>query len=90
MISTLNDEIIVKEFIFQTVLRKISNIFHVNSFKNKSEKLTELATMFNSNYYNSIENYIDRSGINFFLKTILKLKSAKLVYLYFTLNKAFL
>lgn len=80
------DELILKEFLFQTVLRKIANVFNNNSTKSKKHINNELKQMFNSDYYATIYNYINKTEINFILKRILRLKSPKLLSLYFKIK----
>lgn len=87
MIISNHDKLIVKEFIFQTVLRKISNIFHKNSNKNFSEKIMELSILFHSSYFNFTYDYIYITSINLLLKTILKLKSPRLIIIYFKIKR---
>lgn len=87
MVISDDDKMIVKEFIFQSVLRKISNIFHPKSNKNSSEKKNELSSLFNSKYFIYIYDYINKTQINFILKTILKLKSTFLIVVYYNLKR---
>lgn len=87
MVISNDDKLIVKEFIFQSVLRKISNIFHPKSNKNHFEKITELSALFKSKYFNYTYDYINKTPINFILKTILKLKSTFLIVLYYKLKR---
>lgn len=83
MILTKKDELVVKEFIFQSILRKVSNIFHPNSTKDKNQKLNNLKVLFNSESFKYIDNFIYQSKINIGLKFLLKLKNPYLLYNYF-------
>lgn len=83
MVLTKKDELVVKEFVFQSILRNISNIFHPNSPKFKNQKLNELKVVFNSESFKYINDFIYQSKINVGLKCLLKLKNRYLIYNYF-------
>lgn len=83
MVLTRRDKEIVQEFMFQTILRKITNIFHYESPKNRNVKINELKDVLFSEPYYYINDYIYKSRINLFLKILLKLKSPVLLFLYF-------
>ena len=87
MIRSSDDELVVKEFIFQTVIRKIANVFHRSSTKTISEKQYEISQMFSSEYFNFTHDHLFRTNINIVLKTILKLKSVGLIFLYYKFKK---
>lgn len=82
-VTSNNDKSILKEFILQTALREIANIFHVKSPTSKKEKLRELNKLFRSSYFKYSSDYIDNLKINILLKSILKLKNSFLLYFYF-------
>ena len=84
-IQSEKDQEILQEFILQTCLRNISNIFHRDSPKTKKQKKEEIRAIFDHNYYQFSKVYVDRLNINFFLKLILKFKNVSLTYLYFKL-----
>jgi len=85
MVVSSQDKLIVREFIFQTILRKISNIFHTNSKNSKIQKLNELKEIFNSESFRYVEKFIFQSKINVGLKSLLKLKNSFLIYNYYKL-----
>ena len=84
-IKTDQDKIFLKEFLLQTTLRKISNIFHCNSIRSEKEKLKELIVTLNSDYFDYSRVYIKNLKINRLLKYVLNSKSALLIYGYFKL-----
>lgn len=84
-VKSNNDESILKEFILQTTLRKISNVFHRKSLMSKKDKLHELDQLFKSNYFQFSSDYINNLKINIILKRILKFKNPLLLYFYFQL-----
>lgn len=77
------DKEVLQEFILQTCVRNISNIFHKNSPKTEKQKKEEIKAIFNSNYYNYSKDYIDQLPVNYVLKLLLRLRSVKFIYLYF-------
>ncbi len=86
MVYSTEDGLIAKEFIFHTVLRKIANIFHPDSDKNDAAKLSELTQLFQADYFYYIYEYIKVSPVNLILKTLLKLKSPRLVFLFYKIK----
>lgn len=83
MVNNKYDEVVLQEFIFQTSLRKISNIFHKNSFKSGKERLLELKETLNSEYFKFSSKYVFKSDLNMLLKCLLQLKNANLISIYF-------
>ena len=86
-IQSEKDQEILQEFIFQTILRRITNVFHPDSPKNKKEKLQELKEIVRSDYYLFSIHSLKSININYLLKTILKSKSTRMVYYYYNLRK---
>ncbi len=84
-VNSESDKAILQEFILQTCLRKIANIFHPNSPRIKKHKLKELKEMFDSEYFKFSKTNTDKLSINYLLKIILKGKSVSLTYFYFKL-----
>lgn len=80
-----DDIIIIKKFILQTCLKKLANIFHADSMKSNSDKLSEIKELFTSNYYSSSVSYVDELSINKLLVYILKSKSTVLLFIYYKL-----
>lgn len=85
MVETKRDKEIVQEFIFQTIMRRITNVFHTDSPKKRNEKLKELKEIFESKSYRFMHGFISKSGVNFGLKTLLMLKSPILLFNYYRL-----
>ena len=85
-IKTEQDEIYLKEFILQSILRKISNIFHVNSTLSERSKLQELRNIFKSDYFKYSRDYLTSMNINRILKSIIHNKKVLKVYLYFKIS----
>lgn len=85
-----NDKLIIQKFLLNTILRKISNIYHPYSPKKYIDKSTELKEMFESDYFKFGLDYYNKSFMNIVLKHLFRLKSPFLFYLYFNLrNKEF-
>ncbi len=83
MVRNSEDELVVKEFIFQSTMRQIANIFHVNAPQAKAEKITILRSVFLAKPFFYVQDFIYRSKVNLVLKFILKIKNPHLVYLYY-------
>lgn len=82
-VRSKDDTNTLKEFILQTTLRKIANVFHTKSLRSKEDKLRELNKLFGSTYFKYTSDYLDKLKINIILKRILKLKNSLLLYFYF-------
>lgn len=78
------DKKILQEFIFQTCLRKIANIFHSDSPQTMREKSNGLKFLFSSGYYKFIRRKILASDINLLLRLILYIRSVLLTSIYYT------
>ena len=83
LVRNSENELIVKEFIFQSVLRQIANIFHVNAPSVRAEKITILRTVLHAKPFLYAQDFIFRSKVNILLKVILKIKNPHLIYLYY-------
>lgn len=82
-----DDKLIIQKFLLNTILRKISNIYHSCSPKKYIDKSQELKDMFESDYFKFGLDYYNKSFMNFVLKYLFRLKSPFLFYLYFNLRK---
>lgn len=85
LVKTKRDKEIVQEFIFQTILRKITNIFHPDCPKSRNKKLKELKDILQSESYSFMYSFISKSEINIILKLMLRLKSPFLLFNYYRL-----
>ena len=85
-VKSKNDTFLVQEFILQTCLRKISNVFHTHARTSKTEQLSELNELFASAYYNFCYDAVRNLQINGVLKKILKLKKPIFVYWYYKIS----
>ncbi len=83
LIKNKQDHYIVHEFIFQTFMKRISNIFHKDSGYTKEQIMNELKVVFNDQYFTLIRPYIYHSKVNRVLKNLLFLKSKNLLYYYY-------
>lgn len=86
LINSNQDELIVKEFIFSSVMKKMSNILHPNN--RNLQKKEEVLRLFKSSSYDYMYSYIEHSNVNFVLKIILKLKSSIFLCYYYKLRKS--
>lgn len=85
-LKTEQDEIYLKEFILQSMLRKISNIFHGNSILSERSKFYELRSIFHSDYFEYSRDFVTSLNINGVLKNIIYNKKMLNVYLYFKIT----
>lgn len=83
MVRNVQDELVVKEFIFQTVLRQIANIFHGDAPTQKEKRIQSLNYLLHSKPFIYAQDFIFRSKINVLLKLILKFKNPQLIYFYY-------
>ena len=81
------DHRILQEFIFQTVMREISNIMHEKSPKEKKQKIEEIKVVLKSTSYQFIQSYIKNSTVNSLLKKLLFLRKSTLIYYYYNFSK---
>jgi glycosyltransferase involved in cell wall biosynthesis len=87
LVVSVDDKLIVQNFLLNTILRKIANIYHPNSPKKYSAKSTELREMFETEYFKYGWDYYPQSFLNFILKLLFKIKSPLLFHLYYNLNR---
>ena len=78
-----SDEEIVNEFMLQSSLKKIANIFHKDSDQSEVVKLNEIQQLFTSTYFRNAAKVIDSIGINKLLKVVLKSKNKIFLFYYF-------
>lgn len=86
LIQNKEDEIIVHEFIFQTFMKRIANIFHRDSNFGKKQVKSALKNVLEDSYFSIIRSYIHQSSVNFLLKKLLFFKSTTGLYFYFRLK----
>lgn len=89
-VKNQDDEDILKEFVIQTLLRKVSNIFHQNNsdtFKQKNKKIREV---FNSEEFEYSKAHLEKLELNFLLKKIIRLKGSHLICFYFIIRNYFI
>lgn len=83
LIKKADDKVIVDEFVMNTMMKRLSNIFHINSPFSKEKKMDEIKNIFNNQYFESARNYLKKSDLNPLLRNILYFKAVYLVYIYF-------
>lgn len=83
MVRNCEDELAVKEFIFQTILRQIANMFHRDARTQKEDKIQSLNYLLHSKPFTYAQDFIFRSKINVLLKFILKFKNPQMIYFYY-------
>lgn len=76
------EEMVLKRFIFDTILKKLSNDFHPDSQLSKREKLEGIKLLTKSSSYNFAKDYIWDSSVNFLYKFILFSKNRYCIYTY--------
>lgn len=81
------DDVIFKEYILQTILRKISNIFHHNNLDNIFQKNKKVDEVLNSEEFNYSKDFIEKLDLNLILKKLVQLESSYLFSFYFYLRK---
>lgn len=77
---------ILKPFLFDTMLKKISNCFHKHSNKDFKMKGIEINYLFASKYYNYLRASIFKFNINFIYKILLYFRMYKGLYIYFLVH----
>jgi len=83
MIKNPEQEEILKEFMFQAVLKKIANLFHPGSAWSDKKKYQELKTLINSDVYHFMHSYISQSRVNPVQKALLRFKTPLFLFCYF-------
>lgn len=82
-VSNSYEKEILKEFILQTLLRKISNIFHKNNQDKLIQKNTKVREVYDSEEFQYSKAYVEKLELNFLLKKILQSKYSILLSSYF-------
>lgn len=78
-----DEKLVVDEFILNTVMKRLSNIFHRDSKYTKRQKVAEIRKIFTNRYFESARGFIKISALNPLLKNILYHKIVYAVYFYF-------
>lgn len=82
-VSNSYEKEILKELILQTLLRKISNIFHKNNQDKLIQKNTKVREVYDSEEFQYSKAYVEKLELNFLLKKILQSKYSILLSSYF-------
>lgn len=77
------DKMVVDEFILNTILKRLSNIFHKDSIQTGREKISQIRKIFNNRYFESARGFIKISALNPLLKIILYYRVVYAMYFYF-------
>lgn len=75
----------VREFTLQTVLKMFANTLHKDSNQSRLEKINTIRKIVNSDYYTDCYDYIVNLKINTILKSLMRMQSSRLIYLYYKL-----
>lgn len=79
------EETILKRFIFDTILKKLSNDFHADSVLSDKQKLQKISILIQTSSYQYIQDYIWKSPINFIYKIVLFSNNKRLIFNYLKL-----
>lgn len=82
-----HDEKVTRVFVFDTILKAMSNIAHKNAPLRNREKIMELQKILVSDEFNYCQGEIKKSSLNALLKTLLLYKNAYFVNVYYSLKK---
>lgn len=82
LVNNQNEEIFLQRFMFDTILKKLSNEFHKDAKHTYKEKLIEIDKVLQLESFKYIGSYIMKSKINVVYKAILKLSNKHILYLY--------
>jgi glycosyltransferase involved in cell wall biosynthesis len=83
LVRNKNEKELLKEFILQSLMRKIANIFHKNNLDTFLQKNNNVNTVLKSEEFAYSKDFIKKLELNFLLKKILQSKSAFLLSSYF-------
>lgn len=89
-VNNQDNEDTLKEFVIQTLLRKVSNVFHQNNPDTLIQKNKKVREVFDSEEFHYSKAYVEKLELNFLLKKILQLKSSQLICLYFIIRNYFI
>ena len=82
-VKNSDDKLVVDEFILNTILKRLSNIFHRDSMYSRRQKIAEIRKIFKNKYFSSALAFIKTSALNPILKRILYHRMVYAVYFYF-------
>jgi glycosyltransferase involved in cell wall biosynthesis len=84
------DNLLLKEFLFQTLLRRLANVFHKDNPNSLFKKNQEVSQVVNSIEYNYSVGIVNQLPINTLFTMLLQLKNSFLITLYFKTRELFL
>lgn len=84
---TKNDERIIEEFVFNTLIRRIANIYHQNARSTHKERIKEIEQILTSPFFSYAMAYLPHAPINPLLKFTLRTKNKYLLHFLFYLKK---
>lgn len=85
-VNNQDDKAILKEFILQTLLRKISNIFHKNNLDSLLLKNKKIRGILKSEEFAYSKDFIQNIELNGIYKFIIKIEKSILITIYFYLR----
>lgn len=77
------EEDILKEFVLQTLLRKLSNIFHKNNLDTLLQKNKKISGILNSEEFLYSKDFIEKLDLNWILKKIIQREISFVISSYF-------
>jgi glycosyltransferase involved in cell wall biosynthesis len=89
-VNNTDDKAILKEFILQTLLRKISNIFHKNNLDSLLLKNKKIRGILKSEEFAYSKDFIQNIELNGIYKFIIHIESSFLITIYFYLRRFFI
>lgn len=85
-VNNQDDKAILKEFILQTLLRKISNLFHKNNLDSLLLKNKKIRGILKSEEFAYSKDFIQNIELNGIYKFIIKIEKSILITIYFYLR----
>lgn len=89
-VNNQDDKAILKEFILQTLLRKISNIFHKNNLDSLLLKNKKIRGILKSEEFAYSKDFIQNIELNGIYKFIIQIERSFLITIYFYLRGLFI
>ncbi len=85
-INEKEHEVYLKRFIFDTIIKRITNLFHANSNFNELERIKILGDIFNSVSFVFSKDHLIKSNLNKIFKWLIYRENQYLLYIYLNLR----
>lgn len=82
LVTNHEDEVYLQRFVLDMVLKKLANIFHLDSQLSKEKQIRIIDEIFNAKYFKFCQLYIPQARINPIFKLVLKSSNKYILYFY--------